>query len=110
MSTTPEDVGTRRNVQERARKNARILRKRMDEVGIAKVAEGCGMSKSWVAAQYNENRDAQGLALAELDLKLVPANVRCYDPKFIDALLTFAQPLLARMKSADDLDWDEDPE
>lgn len=110
MSTRPEDVGTRWNPQERAQKNARILGKRMDEVGIVRVAEACGMSKSWVSAQFNENRDAQGKALAELGLKLVPIDKRCYDAAEIDALLALARKQFARMKSADDLDWDEEHE
>lgn len=45
-----------------------------------------------------------------MGLKVVPIDKRCYDAAEIEALLALARKQFARMKSADDLDWDEEHE
>jgi len=95
---------------DRARKNARILGRHVAEVGIIETANFAGIGKSTIAAWFNENRDAMGRALAYMGLKVVPANMRCYDPAEIEAILTLARQSVARMRSADDLTFDDETE
>lgn len=95
--------------EERTRRNATLLIRGAKSVGLASLAEATGVSDSTIS-RWLEKPEAIGALIACMGYKLVPAHVRCYEPKFIDALLTFAQPQLAKMKSADDLDWDEDTE
>lgn len=110
MSSIPEDIGNRRNPLERGRKNARILGRHIEQAGCVPTADFAGISKSTVSAWFSENRDAMGRALAFMGLKVVPVDKRCYDAAEIEALLALARKQFARMKSADDLDWDEEGE
>lgn len=102
-----ESAGMNGNAIERARKNSRVLGQRVEACGIETVAAATGIGKSTVAAWFNQNRDALGRALAAMGLKVVPVSVQCYDPKQIEALLTMAQSAMARMRSADDLNFEE---
>lgn len=82
----------------------------MDDAGLQPTADFAGVSKSTVSAWCNENRDGLGKVLAFLGLKVVPATMRCYDPAEIEAILTLAKSSVRRMRSADDLNFDEDAE
>lgn len=95
---------------ETARRNARLIGDRLSEAGIQPVADFAGIGKSTVHSWGSENRDALGRMLAFLGLKVVPVNMRCYDPEEVAALFAFAKKHMHRMQSADDLSFDEDPE
>ena len=110
LSGAPEPTVQRWNPLERARKNARILGKHIEAAGIEPTAAFAGIGKSTVGAWFNENRDAMGKALAFVGLKVVPVDMRCYDPEQIEAIFTLAKTSVRRMRSADDLNFDEDAE
>jgi len=110
MSATPESLGTARSPLERARKNARILGKHIEQAGCVPTAEFAGIGKSTVSSWFSEHRDAMGKALAFMGLKVVPVDKQCFDPAEVEALRAMAMKYMARMKSADDLDWDEEHE
>lgn len=110
LSGAPEPIVQRGNPLERARKNARILGKHIEAAGLEQTAAFAGIGKSTVGAWFNENRDAMGKALAFIGLKVVPVDMRCYDPEQIEAIFTLAKTSVRRMRSADDLDFDEDSE
>lgn len=103
-----ETAGMNGSALERARKNARVLGQRVEACGIEPVADASGVGKSTISAWFNINRDALGRALAAMGLKVVPVSMQCYDPKQIEALHTLAQLAMARMRSADDLTFEED--
>ena len=110
LSGAPEPIGQRGNPLERARKNARILGKHIEAAGLEPTAAFAGASKSTMGAWFNENRDVMGKALAFMGLKVVPVDMRCYDPEQIEAIFTLAKTSVRRMRSADDLNFDEDAE
>lgn len=110
MDTTLESPGIRRNPMERARANARMIGRHLDQAGLVPTADFCGMSKSWVHAMFSENRDAMGRALAFLGLKVVPASMKCYGPDEIAAIFELAKKAMRSMRSADDLTFDEEVE
>lgn len=107
LSGASEEAGQRRNPLERARKNARIIGRHIDDAGLQPVADFAGISKSTVGAWFNENRDAMGKALAFMGLKVVPVTMKCYDPAEIEAILTLARNSVNRMRSADDLNFED---
>lgn len=110
LSGSSEPIGQRTTPLERARKNARIIGKHIDDAGLQPTADFAGISKSTVGAWFNENRDAMGKALAFLGLKVVPATMKCYDPEEVGAIFALARARMRDMRSADDLHFDEDME
>lgn len=105
--TPPERTGTRWNPLEQGRKNARALGKHISMAGIVPTADFAGISKSTVAAWFNENRDALGACLAFAGLKVVSVDKQCYDRDEIDAIFKLAKKAMSAMKSADDLNFED---
>lgn len=95
--------------EERARRNGSALLRGARAVGLNALAEACGVSDSTVSRRL-EKPEVLGMLVAATGNKVVPINKRCYDPVEIDALLTLVRKQTARMRSADDLDWDEEGE
>lgn len=101
---------------ERARKNLALILTRLSSAGQARAAEACGVSESTVSKMKTPQgeqklSDLELLArlLAFLGLKVVPIEMRCFNPQQIGAVLALAKAHLAKIDGPDQLLW-EDPE
>ena len=94
----------------RARKFAGLLRKRLQEVGQAPVAQSVGVDVSVVSRMFSEGRVDQFCAVLEaLDVKLVPAEFRCVrSADELEHLMFWAKKGMESVKSAADLFEDEE--
>jgi len=93
---------------ERARKNHSAILTGLARVGQNTVATALDVDESKIS-KMKSGGDLQQLAtlIAALDLKLVPAASRCFNPKEIETILWQAQQYLARIGSVDQLQWDD---
>ena len=100
--------GITRDLQ--ARKNTTALVRRAREVGQVNIAAYAGVSDSLVNRWFAENADAMGRALAFMGLKCVSVRKQCYDPDEVEAIFRLAQRRMNSMRSAEDLNFDDDVE
>ena len=96
------------NKSDRARKNEALILKALASFGQAHLAEKMGVSESLISRQKSEGHLAKTAEmLAHLGLKVVPEDVQCFDPEYVEHLRALAQ-LGLRQPSADQvLEWDE---
>ena len=90
---------------ERAQKNQTLILSRLQSVGQAKLAEALQTSESTISRWKAEQIEQTAKALAVLGLKVVPTDVRCFDPRQIDAILQLAKLKLSEIDGADQLVW-----
>lgn len=89
---------------ERAQKTTQFLLRRVRAVGQTNIAEYAGTSESLVSRWFSENVETLSRALAYMDVKIVPCEMRCVkDEKTLDNLLHWAKIGMDSVKSADDL-------
>ena len=91
----------------RTRKNLTAILQRLASVGQVALAEALNVSESTVSRWQAEQAERCAQALAVLGLKVVPIEMRCFDPKQIDAILQLAKTQLAKIENTDQLAWDE---
>lgn len=92
---------------ERSRKNLKAILHGLSSVGQARLAEALGVSESTVSRWKAEQAEQCARALAALGLKVVPIEMRCFDPRKIDAILQLAKSHLADIEKSDQLAWDD---
>jgi DNA-binding transcriptional regulator YdaS (Cro superfamily) len=92
---------------ERARKNLQSIFRALSSVGQARLAEAMNVSEASVSRWKTEQAEHCARALSALGLKVVPIEMRCFDPKKIDAILQLAKAHRAEIEGADRLAWDE---
>lgn len=111
-TATPRDLagGDGISRDQQARKNTSTLLRRARAVGHVNIAAYAGVTDTLVSRWFSENADAMGKALALMGLKCVSVDKRCFDPDEIDALVTMARKRMDRVRSADDLDFEDDAE
>jgi transcriptional regulator with XRE-family HTH domain len=90
--TIPNDL-TRQN-------EALILRSLRDKSQV-RIAEALGVSEATVSRLKDEDTPKFAKLLAELDLKVVNASTRTFDPQVVDALRVIARLHLDRSDIAD---------
>lgn len=95
--------------RDRARRNETAMLNALARVGQVGVAESMGVSESKVSRFKNAELAEWASFLAACGLKVVPVEMRCFNPEKIGAILTLAKDNLARIDSAEQLTW-EDPE
>jgi ABC-type sugar transport system ATPase subunit len=93
---------------ETARKIVRLIFQRLSSVGQNTVAEALATSESTVS-RLKESTPQFAAMLAKLGLKVVPAEVQCYDPKTLAAILELAKQRMSQIQNPQQLaqDWDE---
>lgn len=93
---------------ENARKIVALIFQRLPEVGQNEVAKALGTSDSTVSRLKGDVPMFAGM-LAKLGLKVVPAEMKCYDEKTIGSILTLAQQRMAQLQTPSQLaqDWDQ---
>lgn len=96
----------------RARKNEAQILQRLLRIGQSVVAQRMGVSESKVSRFKNGELAEMAAFLAALGLKVVPEDVKCFEPKKIGAILELAKAHLQSIHSAAELTIreDEDPE
>lgn len=92
---------------ERARKNLQAIFQRLSLVGQTNLANALSVSESTISRWKAEQAEQCAKALGALGLKVVPVDMRCFDPKQIDAILQLAKSHLADIEHTDQLAWDE---
>lgn len=93
---------------ENARKIASTIFQALAKVGQNEVAAALGTSDSSVS-RLKENIPQFAGMLARLGLKVVPAEMRCYDERTLSALLELARQRMAQIHNPQQLaqDWEE---
>lgn len=93
---------------ESARKIVSIIFQRLSSVGQVEVAKALDASESTVSRLKEQTPQFAGM-LARIGLKVVPAEMKCYDEKTIASILELARQRMAQLNSPQQLaqDWDE---
>ena len=72
------------------------------------IASALAVSPSTVSRLISGNLTLFTQVLAQAGLKIVPAELKCYDPRELDALFIIARGQFDRAESVDDvLRWDD---
>lgn len=87
-----------------ARKSQTLILQRLASVGQATVGRALDKSETWVSRWKSEDSESCASLLAALDLKVVPAEQRCYPPEYIEHLRYFARIGMAQ-EQPPILDW-----
>lgn len=93
---------------ETARKIVKVIFQRLSSVGQNTVAEALSTSESTIS-RLKADVPQFAAMLAKLGLKVVPAEMRCYDEKTLASILELAQQRMAQIKSPVELSQDWDP-
>lgn len=93
---------------ESARKIVKAIFQRLSSMGQNTVAEALSTSESTVS-RLKADVPQFAAMLAKLGLKVVPAEMHCYDEKTIGALMELARQRMEQLKTPQQLaqDWDE---
>ena len=92
---------------ERARKIVALIFQRLSSVGQATLAEALGTSDPTISRWKTEQVEFTAKALAALGIKVVPLEMRCFDPQQISAILVLAKERLSQIENADQLAWED---
>lgn len=94
--------------QERARKYLTLALRELQSAGQRPIAERLSVSESTISRHISEGQLERSIRmLAELGLKVVPAEMKCFNPKDIDAILHQAKCWLAHVESSEQL-WEQE--
>ena len=81
------------------------LLRALDQVGHQPVAAAIGRDVSLISKWKDEGRFSQtARVIAALGLKIVPRNVKCYEPQYVEALQTLAREGLKK-EAPQKLEW-----
>lgn len=92
----------------RARKNHATILTGLARVGQVTVAEGLGIHESTVSKMKDSDLAQSARLLSLCGLKVVPAEWRCVDPKYMDAILTLAGQQLDTLRQQPGLVWEDE--
>lgn len=94
-------------VDENARKIVKTIFQALSRVGQDEVAKALSVSDSTVSRMKEQVPQFAGM-LSRLGLKVVPAEMRCYDEQTIGTLITLAKQRMAQIETPQQLaqDWD----
>lgn len=73
----------------------------------AAVAASMGVSDTLISRFKNEQLETLCSVLCHLGLKIVPAEMTCFAPDKVQALLTLSKAHLEAIDKADQLSWEE---
>lgn len=88
-----------------SRKTVQVVLQGLAGASAASVAQAVGVSESTISRFKSEHLDTVAAILAELELKVVPVQYRCYEPSYIDALERLAREQLNAAKAPPQLEW-----
>jgi hypothetical protein len=93
---------------ETARKIHAAILQRLASYGQIRVAEALGVHESTVSRMKGDDLERLARLLAALDLKVVPAEAKCYQPEFIEHLRYFARLGFDNRAAAPSLEWPDE--
>lgn len=92
---------------ELARKSQTLILQRLSSVGQKPVADALQLSEATVSRMKSEAVESFTAFLACLNLKVVPADHKCYSPDYVTHLHYFAQiGMQMAAETAPTLEWD----
>jgi hypothetical protein len=95
---------------ERARKIVKLIFQRLSSAGQNTVAQGLGVSEATVS-RMKEEAPRFAAMFSLLGLKVVPAEMKCYDEATLASILQLAQQRMAQLQTPQQLANDfDDPE
>lgn len=95
------------SVNERSRKAHSLVLQRLASVGQGTVAEMIGTSESTISRFVNTDLERSCQILAALGLKVVPIELRCYEPRKIAILMELARDHLNQLETVEQLSFDD---
>lgn len=93
-------------VAERSRKYLSLALQRISSIGQIHVAEQLGTSEATVSRCVNDNLERVCQVLAAAGLKVVPAEMKCYEPRKIAILMELARDHLNQLETVEQLSFD----
>lgn len=93
-------------VAERSRKSHALTLQRLASIGQVKVAEVVGASESTVSRFVSTDLERACIVLAALGLKIVPVEMKCYEPRKIAILMELARDHLNQLDTVEQLSFD----
>lgn len=90
-----------------ARKIQAAILQRLADVTQIAVSTALDVSEATVSRLKSEHLESFTAFLAALELKVVPARSKCYEPEYIDHLRFFAKKGLEREAERVELEWDD---
>lgn len=100
MSTVSSAVG------ERSRKFQALVLQRLSSVGQVGVSELLGVSEATVSRFVKDDLERACQVLAAAGLKVVPGEMKCYDPEWIDAVFKLARAGMNQVDNVEQLSFD----
>lgn len=95
------------SVGERSRKAYSLALQRLASVGQVNVAEMIGTSESTISRFVNTDLERSCQILAALGLKVVPIELRCYEPRKIAILMELARDHLNQLETVEQLSFED---
>lgn len=90
---------------ETSRKTVQVVLQGLAGASASAVAEAVAVSESTISRFKSEHLPTVAAILAELELKVVPTQYRCYEPSYIEALERLAREQLNAAKVPPQLEW-----
>jgi hypothetical protein len=90
---------------ERSRKINTLVFQRLSSVGQVEVSRQLGVSEPTISRLKNEHLEAVCQMLAVLNLKVVPIEMKCFEPRKIEILMELARDHLNQLESVEQLTW-----
>ena len=101
-------------ISERAKKNLTAINKAMSSCGQACVARAMGVNEGTVSKMKDTSQgeikitfESLAKGLAEMNLKCVPVEMKCYDSATIDSMFNLAKQRMDQLHTSDQLIWDD---
>jgi adenylosuccinate lyase len=92
---------------ERARKYFALAFQRISSVGQNKIAEQIKTSEATVSRFVQKDLEMACQVLAEVGLKVVPVDMKCFPQDQIEAIFALAKARMQEMDSAEKLQFDD---
>lgn len=89
-----------------ARKSQSTILQRLSSVGQKPVADALGVSEATLSRLKSEQVESFTAFLGCLNLKVVPADHKCYSPEYIEHLHYFAKRGMDEAKPELEQDWE----
>jgi len=98
---------TRESPDERARKIvSSVLKATQRDASQTAIAAAMGCSESTVSRLLSDHLEKLALVLSHAGLRVVGAEMRCFPPDYVDALLLMARQHLNQVQTVKTLEWD----
>ncbi len=88
--------------------NLSTCMKGIASAGHNKIAEALEVDESTISKFKQEKIPQFCTLLATCGLKIIPIQMKCYDPEYIKAIFKLAQVQMNKFHEPEQLSWDED--